>query len=312
MGNDTADSRMKGVFRINFQKISLEDKPLFDKIFKQRKYESSECTFTNLYMWREAYSIEWCLEEDLLCVKAAAMGGSPYVLPPYGFQDGKLGGVIDTMLDYFKQNGWIFSMRGITVPAMKLIERVRPGLFEFTADRNNFDYIYSAEELITLKGSKFRNKQNHINYFKRTYMDYQYLSITAELLEPCKKAAEEWCRQHNDQHDPGLEFEKEAIIDVLSHYEYLGVTGGVLLVNNNVEAFTYGEPLNEEMAVIHIEKGSELRGVYQMINQEFCRNAWANMQYINREEDMGLPGLRRAKESYRPVRFTEKYTATLK
>lgn len=265
-------------------------------------------------MWRKAYSIEWCIEDEFLCIRAVALEGKvPFVLPPYGIQEEKLGGVLDKMVDYFKQNHLTFQMRGITAKAMEMMQRARPEVFRFEADRNNFDYIYAAQDLIQLKGSKYRNKKNHINYFKRTYMDYQYAKIDADLIEPCKKSAEAWCRQHNDdQHDPSLEFEKEAIIDVLTHYDYLGVTGGVILVNNKIEAFSYGEPLHDEMAVIHIEKGSELRGAYQIINQEFCRNAWPNMQYINREEDMGLPGLRRAKESYHPVKFTEKYTATLK
>jgi hypothetical protein len=264
-------------------------------------------------MWRKAYSIEWCIEDEFLCIKAIALEGKiPFVLPPYGIQDEKLGCVLDKMVDYFKQNDLNFSMRGITKQAMELIEKARPGLFNFESDRNNSDYIYAAQDLIHLKGSKYRNKKNHINYFKRTYMDYQYVAIDADLLESCKESAEQWCKQHNDQHDPSLEFEKEAIIDVLSHYDYLGVTGGAILVNNKIEAFSYGEPLNDEMAVIHIEKGSELRGAYQVINQEFCRNAWSNMQYINREEDMGLPGLRRAKESYHPVKLTDKYTAALK
>lgn len=264
-------------------------------------------------MWRKAYSIEWCIEAEFLCIKAAGLdGGIPFVLPPYGVNDEKLGIVLDKMVDYFRQNNWTFNMRGITAKPMDLIQQARPNLFSFEADRNNFDYVYNATDLINLKGSKYRNKQNHINYFKRTYMDYQYVEINADIIDMCKKGAEEWCKQHNGNHDLSLQFEKEAIIDVLNHYDYLGVKGGAIIINNNIEAFTYGEPLNDEMALIHIEKGSEIRGVYQVINQEFCRNAWSDMKYINREEDMGLPGLRRAKESYRPVKFTEKYIATLK
>lgn len=253
------------------------------------------------------------MEDEFLCIKAVSLEENvSFVLPPYGIQDEKLGGVLDKLVDYFKQQNLAFHMRGITTQSMELIERVRPGLFTFMPDRNNSDYVYAAEDLIELKGSKYRNKKNHINYFKRTYMDYQYVSINSDLLGPLKQSAEEWCRQHNDQHDPSLEFEKEAIIDVFNHYDYLGVTGGAILVNNRIEAFSYGEPLNNEMAVIHIEKGSEIRGVYQVINQEFCLNAWKNMTFINREEDMGLPGLRRAKESYHPVRLTDKFTAVLK
>lgn len=262
-------------------------------------------------MWRKAYSIEWAQKDDFICIKAAWQKGSPYILPPFGNRDG-VGKILDKLMDYFQQNQWPFLMKGVTADMVAAIERERPGLFCFQPDRNNFDYVYLVQDMVELKGRKYSKKNNHINYFKRNYQPYRYMTITADLIPACKEMALAWYDTHNGEKEESLQFELQAIHDVLDHYDYLGVQGGVIVIQDKLEGFTFGEPLNEDTAVVHIEKGSGLRGIYQVINQEFCANAWPHMKYVNREEDMGIEGLRQAKESYYPVKMTEKYTATLK
>lgn len=263
-------------------------------------------------MWRKGYFIEKAVVDGYLCIKAVRTGSTPFILCPFGPDDSGLGGVIDKLADYFAQHDWPFRLKGVPAEMVVELQRQRPGMFTFEADRDNFDYVYSTEDLINLAGRKYHSKQNHLNFFKRTY-EYQYLPITADLIKPCIDSAEEWYASHNgDDSDPGLKQEFRAIADVLGHFEYLGVQGGAILMDGKVAAFSFGEQLNDDMAVIHVEKGLNVRGLYQVINQEFCQNAWSHLAFVNREEDMGIEGLRRAKESYHPVKLVKKYSAGLK
>lgn len=299
--------QQRGGFII-FQEISLTDKPVFDRYFRQRRYDNSECTFTNMYMWRKGYGIEWAVVDDFLCIKAGLPGSSPFILCPFGLDDMRLGGVIDKLADYFKELGYPLAIKGLSSEMVAALQKVKPGVFCFRDDRDNYDYVYSAEDLISLAGRRYHSKQNHMNFFRKNY-EYNYAAITADLVKPCMASACEWYTTHNGAEDDSLKREYLAIIDALTNFEFLELTGGAILIDGKVAAFTFGEKLNADTAVIHVEKGLNIRGLYQVINQEFCRNAWADLQYVNREEDMGIEGLRRAKQSYHPVKMVKKYSA---
>lgn len=262
-------------------------------------------------MWRKGYSIEWAVIDDCLCIKANDPEGTPYLLGPFGLDDTKMGGVIDKLLAYFQEHQWPFSIKGVSTEMGERLQKVKPGLFCFREDRNNYDYVYSTQDLINLAGRKYHSKVNHLNHFKKEYQ-YQYAAITPDLIQACKDSAVEWCTEHDGCSDPSLRSEYYAIIDVLNNIEYLGVQGAAILINNKVAAFSFGEKINSDTAVIHVEKGQNIRGLYQVINQEFLKNAWSDLTFVNREEDMGIEGLRKAKQSYHPVKMVKKYTAVLK
>lgn len=262
-------------------------------------------------MWRKGYSIEWTVIDDFLVIKAQDSENTPYLLGPFGMDESKLGSVIDKLVDYFQQHQWPFSIKGVSVEMVEKLQKAKPGFLCFREDRNNYDYVYSTEDLINLAGRKYHSKVNHLNYFKNHYQ-YQYAAITPELIQPCKDSAREWCTEHDGCSDTSLRFEYYAIIDVLDNFELLGVQGAAILVDNKVAAFSFGEKLNSDTAVIHVEKGHNIRGLYQAINQEFLKNAWSDVPYVNREEDMGIEGLRKAKQSYHPVKMVKKYTAVIK
>ena len=161
--------------------------------------------------------------------------------------------------------------------------------------------------MITLSGKKLRQKKNHLNQFRMQYSNYEYMPIDENTIPLCREAAAQWVETH---HEEGIEDELTAINLLLDHWDALGLVGGCIKLFGRVEAFTIGEMLNEHMALIHIEKANPtIRGLYQAINNEFIRHEFADTQFINREEDMGLPGLRMAKESYNPDHFAEKYDA---
>lgn len=301
-----------GGVTINFQPIKLTDKPVFDSFFRARRYENAHFNFTNLFMWRNAYNIEWCTESGFLFIRAA-WGNEQFALQPFG-PDAEFGKAITIWEDYFKQNGLPFIISGMESGAALQLEKLRPGFFKFREDRDNYDYIYSAQDLINLKGRKFHSKKNHFNSFKKMYSNFVYLPLSAELVGQCIATASDWYEKKTDATDDDLiDYEKNAIIEALTNQEQLGLTGGVIMINGTVEAFTFGEQLNADTAVIHVEKANaDIRGIYPAINQQFVKHAWPKMRYINREEDMGLEGLRKSKLSYHPVKFVKKYVVTIR
>lgn len=292
---------------INFRPITLADKPVFDSFFRAKPYEQSSCTFTNLYMWQRCYQIVWDIVDDCLCLQVT-YGGSTYLLPPFGPTIEQFAAALNKLEGHYSAKGLPFLFKSATTDLVEWFDTVRPGYFEFKPDRDNYDYVYATRDLIDLQGRKFHIKKNHLNKFKKTYSQYEYRAIDASLTEACIEFAVDWCSKRDCDPDPALICERDAIIEVMRNWDYLDVNGGVILINGKVEAFTFGEMLNPEMAVIHVEKGdSDINGIYQAINQEFCRNAWEQTPLVNREEDMGIPGIRKAKESYYPVKMVEKY-----
>lgn len=307
----TLVNKAKGGFPINFQPVCLEDKALFDRYFRERRYEGSECTFTNLFMWRKAYALEWAITHDCLCVKASHRGLT-YMLAPFG-SESCYEAALPEMISYFRQRGLPFLLKAVPRSVKDILEQLRPGEFSFREDRANYDYVYAAKDLCELKGRRYHRKRNYIRRFKQAYPDFVYRSLTEDWVQLCIENELEWCAKKACDEDPGLRCEKFAIIDALTNFSALGLSGGIVFVNGKIEAFTIGEALNNDTAVIHVEKGNpDITGIYNVINQEYCRHQWRGMTYINREEDMGIEGLRIAKEGYYPVMMIEKHNVTLK
>ena len=187
------------------------------------------------------------------------------------------------------------------------------GQFGFTVDRDYADYIYLRSDLATLKGKKFQSKRNHINKFRNTYPDYKYSPITKDRIQECLELEAKWCKANDCDQQEGTGNERRALIYALNHFEELGLTGGILHVNGQIVAFTFGMPINKETFGVHVEKAdTTIDGAYTMINYEFANHIPEQYTYINREEDLGIEGLRKAKLSYQPVIILEKYMACLK
>jgi len=234
------------------------------------------------------------------------------VFAPFGEHTAALGQVIENLATYFAQIARPLLIKGATCEVIKILQALRPGHFTYREDKDNYDYVYLTQDLINLKGRKYSAKKNHLNTFMKRYPIHQYLPICKDLVPSCINIAIEWYRNRAPL-DAMLLYEKDAIIEALNHFDDLGLTGGAILVDGEVKAFAFGEPLNEDTIVIHIEKGNpEIRGIYQVINQQFCEHAWYEYKYVNREEDMGIKGLRAAKQSYHPIMMIKKYDITLR
>ena len=177
---------------------------------------------------------------------------------------------------------------------------------DYIEDRNNWDYVYNKEEILNLAGNKYRQNRRWLQKFITTH-DYDFKLLTGNLVDKCKELQLEWCVMKACTEDESLEAEQEVIYEALNHFDALGFSGGLLCVDDKCAAYTIGEMLNERTIVIHIEKAHvEYEGSYQAINNLFLKNCCIDTLCVNREQDLGIEGLRRAKESYKPIRMVKK------
>jgi hypothetical protein len=292
-----------------FKPLGLEDRDLLRRRLRDYQPETSELTFTNLCMWQSHYGYQWSLDGDWLLVVSTAPD-RPYALPPLG---------PPPRVEVCRRVlGWLKDAAGVNEPAL---ERADPRLaaelaghpdFAVEPRRDHFDYLYRTADLIELPGGQYRAKRNRIHALERSHR-CRYAPLRAEHLSACLDLSAKWCNIKRCDLDLSLRGEWAAIRVALANFQALQLQGGVILIDDRVEAFSCGELLNRQTAVIHLEKANpELRGLYAVINQRFCREAWAGVPFINREQDLGETGLRTAKLSYHPHRLVEKYHIRLR
>ena len=297
--------------------ITLDKKELIDGFLKRRKSRNSEFSFSYLYMWRKSYDMKYAITDDMLCILPKHTGGPRSASFPIGFEnpDGTSRSIkkfVETLLEYFKESGEEPLIHLYDEGTMELLVKVFPDKFIITEDRNNFDYVYRVDELTKLSGKKFHSKKNHMNKFKKMYPDWEYCRLSPENNGECMALFDEW------QTDKGWEAEsigeeREALCEFLNNRDALGYIGGGIRVGGRLVAFSFGEALGADTAVIHFEHvDPNCEGAFAIINQQFLEHEWQNYTYVNREEDMGIPGMRKAKESYHPAFMIKKYVATLK
>jgi hypothetical protein len=299
--------------------ITIESRPLLEEYLNGCEYKSSGISFTSLYMWREINRFRWKVIGDYLCI--AAMDNlepemdAPFLLPPLTktgrYEPEKLAETILEAKRDFEAQGKEFRLMLVPSHIMEIIAEAFSGRIRFTADRPNFDYVYSARELIDLKGREYHSKKNHLNYFKNNY-SYEYGELTSAMADEAMDFIEAFNVRKNleDAHERELlKMEEIAMRDVFHKIEEIGYITGVIRIDGVIEALSMGGWLDKETVVVHVEKANtEFRGLYQAINNEFCKHLAKNVKFVNREEDMGIPGLRKAKLSYKPVKLVEKYT----
>jgi uncharacterized protein len=292
----------------NLDALSLDHQPEIEEFLRRFPPDISELTFTNLFIWRDYYRIFVAYHLGFLTLLAKNPEGDPFFFPPVG--EGDLQAWFQDALGYLKEKGNAPRIARVPDKIRKLLTS-RPA-FKTHLDRDNSDYVYKTEKLIRLSGNKYHTLKNHINRFNKQY-PWEYFSLTPALKNECLDLQEEWCRLRQCVESPGLLNEEQAIIEAFNHMDHLKYKGGVIRVDGKVEAFTLGELLNPQTVVIHIEKANpKLSGLYALIQQQFLENEWSHIPYVNREQDLGLEGLRKAKLSYNPEFMVNKYIVTEK
>ncbi len=282
-----------------FKLLEKEDKELFERYYSAREIEISDHTFSNYFIWRKLDRTQLTVIDGYLCPMVIGPDKKPHFMMPLG--EGNLRDVVRVCLEH-------------TGSVVRVDEAFRTALgeseeYRVVEDRDQFDYIYLAKDLAELKGRKYDGKRNHINALLKA-SNPVYMSMGPEHVEECLSLNEIWCTKKRSETEgfPNLECEAEAVKEALVNKEFLRLTGGILAVNGKIIAFTLGQKLAEDTAVVHIEKSDPLiRGAAQLMNREFVRNELSGSLYINREQDMGHPGLRKAKTSYHPMELRKKY-----
>ena len=292
-----------------FKPLGLEDRDAIREFLWTYQPETSELTFTNLFIWRRHYGTHWSLWRDTLLFLCRDAQGGLFCLPPVGPEP--RAEEVNMLLS------WLGQEKGQAQPCIARADgrlaTELPAQAGFTIEprREHFDYVYATGDLIHLAGRKYHGKKNHVNKFRSDY-SFAYEPLTAGHVEACLRLQDAWCGCNRCSEDMNLMGEWEAIKELLGSYDRLAVQGGVIVINGSVEAFTLGELLNKDTAVVHIEKANaQIPGLYAVMNQQFCEHAWSGVECINREQDLGDDGLRQAKLSYHPVRLVEKFTIRL-
>lgn len=295
---------------IAFKDITIQDKDTITAYTMNSCRRNCDLSFSNLCSWRFLYHTKFAIVDNFLVFKFWAGDELAYMMP---VGEGNLEKVLNELVEDARQEGEPFCMLGVCSCMREDLEAIMPGQFGFTVDRDYADYIYLRSDLATLKGKKFQSKRNHINKFRNTYPDYEYTPITKDRIQECLELEAKWCKANDCDQQEGTGNERRALLYALNHFEELGLTGGILHVNGQIVAFTFGMPINKETFGVHVEKAdTNIDGAYAMINYEFANHIPEQYIYINREEDLGIEGLRKAKLSYHPEMILEKYMACLK
>ena len=285
---------------LKFKKVEIEDIEIFKKYVGFSGELSCESAFVNLLIWESAYNNMWAQEDGQLIIKSGRGEDSSYRLP-FGN-------------DFLKGIELVREYSGEKYPDFWVQEGARLDNFKahfgekyfFEENRDAFDYIYLREDLANLSGKKYHSKRNHISAFSKKQV-WVFKPITAENVADVKLCAEKWYKENREKEDKYLRHEKCGVETILNNMELLGVRGGAVYVGENVVAFTLGSKISGEIFDIHIEKAlNDYAEAYTVINREFARTL-TEFKYINREDDMGLEGLRKAKLSYKPAILLKKY-----
>lgn len=291
-----------------FTPISLKHKALFNEIYGLEQSQSSGDSFGNVYLW------------DLLCRRnIARLGdriGVEYMCPRgifYAFPSGSgpLAPAIEALRLRALSHGCPLVIWGMTPDQRQQLEAAFPDCFEYTDDRDNYDYIYDVNAMATLAGKKLHGKRNFCNRFEGAH-NWRFQPLSPALFGDCRMLLNDWESEHHDPNDE----ENQAIDRVFQDWDGLGMVGGVLYAEDAPVAFSIGELLRPDTMDVHFEKAhNDVPGAYPMIAREFARyvlREFPSVRYLNREEDMGIENLRRAKEEWYPLFLLEKTTAVWK
>lgn len=297
------------IMEIEWKKITVEDRPLIEHYYEREQSMSCEFSFANNLLWAPYYNIRYAVLHDCLVFCHIKDRNTFSVSYPLG--RGDVLGAVEELLSGFAGRNLPFRMHLVTPQQYAHLMELCPMRFQIAYDRDAADYVYESEKLKTLAGKKLHGKRNHINRFKQEHPDWSFERIDGHNVEECIEMAKEWGRLNDARED----WEKSAEFDItfraLRQREQLKLDGGLIRADGRVVAFSLGEPCSRETYVVHIEKAfADVQGAYPIMNQQFVEHVAAGFRYINREEDMGAEGLRKAKLSYYPDLMVEKGTVT--
>ncbi len=292
--------------KMEFEPIQLDRQTDYLEVLAQSPQISSDYSFSNLFGWAGEYDLTWAFHSGLVWIRQAKP--EELLWAPVGPWD-KIDwpSVADRNVD--KDSCFVRVPEALaTLWKEALAKRLT-----IKEDRNHWDYLYDIQELVELKGNRFHKKKNLLKQFIKKY-DYRFEPFGPKMIEPAMAMQADWCNWRDCESSDVLSSENRSVFKVLSHWKNLeGLTGGALIVEDIIVAYTIAEKLTDDCVVVHYEKGCpDYKGVYQAINQMFLASLPDTFKVVNREQDLGEKGLRKAKMSYNPTGFLKKYRITVK
>jgi uncharacterized protein len=280
-----------------FEALGIEHKGLLDELFKCYPPEISEFTFTNLYSWRHTYGFSLSLLEDFIILKSGLKDKSGF-FDPIGTGDKKK--AVSAVLNDFDS-------AFIRIPESAKALFDEETRFKIFPDRDNSDYLYKISDLVSLEGRKYDGKRNLIKKFAANNK-YDYAELKGSDTEDALEFENRWCLLKNCGSTEGLANERRAVREMLKNFSLFNLTGGVIKIKGKMLAIALGERLNSSTLVTHALKADpDIPGLYQTLLREFLLRRKDEFEYVNLEQDMGIDGLRKAKQSYHPVKMVDKY-----
>lgn len=297
--------------------ITIESRLALEPYLRSFEYKASGLTFTSLYMWRNINHFSWQVIGDYLCIAGISHleldQQEAFLFPPLTktgtYEPTSLRKTILEAKRIFEERGQTFQIRLLPFHMTDYIREAFPTGLRCCEDRPNYDYVYLAKDLVELAGRQYHSKKNHLNYFHEHYT-YQYVPLTSSMAEEAMEFIRAFNRRKQvpDYEQGLLKMEEMAMEDVLNNLEEVGYLTGAILIDDQIQALSIGGFLGRNTVTVHVEKANtEFRGSYQAINNEYCKHLPDHIKYVNREEDMGIPGLRKAKLSYHPTELIESH-----
>lgn len=295
---------------IPLRPIILEDRAWMAPRFEKSAFLGCEQSFGCNYLWRSVYDVRVADMEGFNVVATSYDGQQSFLFPA---GEGDVKTVLDAMLDHQREQGSAYVFNSVDSEQREVLERLYPGTFDYVEKRSSFDYLYASQDLISLAGKKYHAKRGHVAAFKRDY-DWTFEMLDENNVEECLSMNEEWCRRNGCFENESLAAESRTVGNALRSLTEIGLFGGLIRVGGyGIAAFSIGERVSDRVCVVHAEKAfTEVKGAYSIINQQFAEHFGTDVQYLNREDDAGSEGLRKAKLSYHPAILLPKYQVKLK
>ena len=293
---------------LNFRLIEKSDINKFKSYYDYSEAFGCDVNLLNAYLWRNEYNIRFALSEETL-IKAYFKEDDTvwgYCMPTGKNIKGALQEIINDACERGKKPYIVM----LTNEQRAMLEEFYPSQFTYERSPENQDYIYLTKDLVMLAGKRYHGKRNHIARFYKTYDDFRFETIDSSNKADALSVAVEWCRENSINPDKNEEI--AAISEALEMYEEYNLQGAVLYVEDKPVAMTLGSEISDRVFDINFEKALRTyEGVYAVINNEFAKTL-TKYEFINREEDMGIEGLRKSKLSYNPVIILDRFNAELK
>jgi len=287
---------------------ALSDRPWVQRLLAEEGCRACEFNFVNMFLWGGAYPQRLAQVGERLLVEIMGGPGLCHLFPA---GSGPLAPALDAARENAQAHGVPLTLICVTAEQKALLEDQFPGRFAFQEDRDGYDYLYSVDKLADLPGKKLHGKRNHISRFCDAYPDWMYEPLTPDNAGDCLDMARIWYAEQPPEE--GLSREADAIAAALAHMDELGLAGGLIRGSGRVLAFSLGSLTTDDCFDVHFEKAfGKIQGAYAVINRETARHVrqtHPQVRYLNREDDLGLAGLRKAKLSYYPDILLEKYSA---